>query len=72
MLMWKSSIRFIEFLLVFDRKSTFKIFYIIYILAGFNHISMVIKRPLNVLGWSFPVIANLSIISREPLSRRYN
>ena len=46
----------------FYRKSTFKIFYIIYILAGFNRISMVINRPLNGLGWSFPVIANLSIL----------
>ena len=38
---------FVKFLVVFDRDYMFKLFYIVYILLGFNHLSMVISRPLN-------------------------
>ena len=44
---------------------------VIYILVGFKHISMVIIRPYNGLGWHFPVIATLEIISSEPLLNWY-
>ena len=43
----------VKLLLVFDRESTFEIFYVIYILVGFSHVSMVITRPIKVLGWCF-------------------
>ena len=42
----------------------FKPFYIIYILVGFNHLSMKINFPLIGLVWD---IANLANILCEPL-----
>ena len=49
---------FVKFILVFDRKSMFQIIYIIYILVGFNHLSMVITHPYIGLGLWFPDISN--------------
>ena len=52
---WKFCICFVNFLLVLifgQRLSLFTLF----ILVGFNHLSMVIIRPINGLGWLFPVI----------------
>ena len=67
-LIWRSSISFVKFvILVLDRYSMFELFYVIYIFVSFNHLSMVINRPLNGLGWHFPAIANLEIIWCEPL-----
>ena len=66
-IIWKSIITFLEFLLVFDSDSTFEFFYVIYILVGFNHIYMVINIPFNELGWSFTPIVNQAIISFEPI-----
>ena len=67
MLIWKSCIRFVKFLLVFDSWSMFEFFYVIFIFVGFNHLSMLITCPYNGLGWIFPEISNLEIISCEPL-----
>ena len=50
----------------------FKLFYVIYILVGFNHLYMVINCLLNELGWFFPEITNMEIILCETLSRQYN
>ena len=47
---WTSHKCFVKFLLIFDCKSTFQLIYVIYILFGFNHISMVIPYPYDVLG----------------------
>ena len=44
---------FVKFLLVLDRSSMFKLFWVIDILAGFNHFYMVITRILEGLGWIF-------------------
>ena len=60
---WTSHKCFVKFLLVFDRKSMFQLIYVIYILVGFNHISMVIPHPYNGLGLWFPDISNRAIIS---------
>ena len=49
---------FVKFLLVFDSKSKFQLIYVIYILVRFNHLSMVITSPYNVLGLWFPDISN--------------
>ena len=68
---WTSHNCFVKFLLVFDCKSTFQIIYFIYILVGFNHISMVIPHPYNGLGLWFPYIYNRAIISCEHLLHRY-
>ena len=57
---------FVNFLLVFDCKSTFQPIYIIYILVGFNHISMVTPHLYNGLDLWFPDISDRSIISCEP------
>ena len=62
---------FVKFLLVFDFKSTFQLIYVIYILVGFNHISMVIPHPYNGIGLWFPYISNRAIISCEPLLHQY-
>ena len=70
-LMWKYSICFIDFLIVFDRCSTFKLFYIIYILVGFNHIYMVTNIPINGLFWRFTEISNIEIIWCKPLLHCY-
>ena len=48
-----------------------KLFYIVYVLVRFNHVSMVIISPSNGLGWSFLVISNRSIISCKPLLHQY-
>ena len=68
---WTSLKCFVNFLLVFDRKYMFQIIYVIYILVGFNHISMVIHHPYNGLGLWFPYISNKAIISCEPLLQQY-
>ena len=68
---WTSHKCFVKFLLVFDCKSTFQLIYVIYILVGFNHISMVIPHPSNGLGSCFPYISNRAIISCETLLHRY-
>ena len=68
---WTSHKCFVKFLLVFDRKSTFQLIYVIYILVGFNHISMVIPHPYNELGLWFQYISNRAIISCEPLLHQY-
>ena len=47
---------FVKFLLVFDSWLALKPFCIIYILAGFNHLCMVITWHLKRLGWRFPDI----------------
>ena len=62
---------FVKFLLVFDRKSKFQLIYFIYILFWFNHLSMVITDPYNVLGLFFPYIPNGDIVSFEPLLHWY-
>ena len=62
MSVWKSCIYFVNFLLVFDFYLTFKLFYVVYILVGFNHVSMVMIRPYNGLGWRFPAISLWAII----------
>ena len=49
----------------------FEIFYAIYICVGFNHLSVVINRPLNGLGWRFTEIADMYIILCEPLLHIY-
>ena len=49
---------FIKFLPVFGSKAKFQIIYVIYILVRFNHLSMVITSPYNVLGLWFPDISN--------------
>ena len=46
----------IKFILDFYRYSTLKIFYLIYILVEFNHISMLITCPLNGICWRLPEI----------------
>ena len=48
------------------------IFYVTYILDGFNYLYMVITRMSSGIGWRFPDIANLYIISCEPLLHQYN
>ena len=53
---WKYCICFIKFLLVFDYYLKFGLFYIIYILVGFNHLLIC---PSNGLGWIFTEISNL-------------
>ena len=68
---WTSHKCFVKFLLVFDCKSMFQLIYFIYILVGFNHISMVIPHPYNGLGLWFPDISNRAIISCEPLLHQY-
>ena len=68
---WTSYKFFVNFLLVFDCKSTFQLAYIIYILVGFNHISIVIPHPYNGLGFCFTDISNRAIISCEPLLNQY-
>ena len=68
---WTSHKCFVKFLLVFDCKSTFQLIYVIYILFGFNHISMVIPHPYNGLGLWFPYISNRTIISCEYLLHLY-
>ena len=70
-LIWTYHNCFVKFLLVFDCKSTFQLIYILYILVGFNHISMVIPHPCNGLGLWFPDISNREIISCEPLLHQY-
>ena len=62
---------FVKFLLVFDCKCMFQLIYVIYILVGSNHISMVIPHPYNGLGLWFPDISNRAIISCEPLLHWY-
>ena len=62
----KFRIYFVNFLLAFDRYLLFELFYVIYILYGFNHISMVINCPLNGLVWRFPEIYHPEIILCEP------
>ena len=69
---WTSHQCFAKFLLVFDCKSTFQLIYAIYILVGFNYISMVIPHPYNGLGLWFPYISNRAIISCEPLLHLYS
>ena len=68
---WTSHKCFVNFLLIFDCKSMFQLIYVIYILVGFNHISMVIPHPYNGLGLWFPDISNRAIISCEPLLHWY-
>ena len=68
---WTDNKCFVKFLLVFYCKSTFQLIYVIYILVGFNHISMVIPYPSNGLGLWFPDISNREIISCEPLLHLY-
>ena len=68
---WTSHKFFVKFLLVFDRHSKFQLIYVIYILVGFNHISMVIPHPYNGLVLLFPDISNRAIISCEHLLHRY-
>ena len=68
---WTSHKCFVHFLLVSDCKSTFQIIYVIYILVGFNHISMVIPNQYNGLGLWFPDISNRAIISCEPFLNWY-
>ena len=68
---WTSYKCFVNSLLDFDCKSTFQLIYVIYILVGFNHISMVTTNPYNGLGLWFPDISNRAIISCEPLLHRY-
>ena len=68
---WKSRKCFVKFLLVFDCKSTFQLIYVIHILVGFNHISMVIPPASNGLGFWFTYISNRAIISFEPLLYQY-
>ena len=64
-------IHFVKFLLVFDCWSTFKLFYIIDILIGFNHVSMMVNSPINGLVWRFPVISSKAFIFCEPLLNQY-
>ena len=66
MLMWKSGIHFVEFLLVLDHYSTLELFCVIYILAGFNHFWMVTNCLIYGLGWRFWDISVLVIILCEP------
>ena len=68
---WTSHKFFVKFLFVFDHKSTFKLIYNIYLLVGFNHLSMVTTHPYNGLGLWFLDISNKAIISCEPLLHRY-
>ena len=68
---WTSHKCFAKFLILFDPKSTFQLIYVIYILVGFNHISMVIPHPSNGLGLCFPYISNSEIVSCETLLYRY-
>ena len=60
---------FVKFLLVFDCKSTFQLIYVICILVGFNHLSMVIINPYNGLGLWFSYISNRAIKSCDTLLR---
>ena len=69
---WISHTCFVKFLLVFVCKSTFQLIYIIYILVGFNHLSMVITNPYNGLDLCFPDISTRAMISCEPLLHWYN
>ena len=62
---------FVKFRIVFYCWLTLKLFYIIYILVGINHVSMVIIPPLNGLGWRFSEIFSLEIIPCEPLLHQY-
>ena len=71
MSIWDFCINFVKFLLVSNCLSTFELFYIIDILAGFNHVSMVLNFPTNGLVWSFLEISNQAIISFESLLHWY-
>ena len=64
-------IYFLKFLLVFYCYSTFELFYVIYILFGCNHISMLINPPIKGIDWRFSEIVTLAIISCEPSLNRY-
>ena len=68
----ESCICFVNFLLEIDFYSSFELLYAIHILGGFNHLSVVIKHPYNVLGNHSLDIVNQAIISYEPLLHRYN
>ena len=68
---WASHKFFVKVLLIFDCKSKFQLIYVIYILVGFNHISMVKPHPSNGNGLCLPYIYNRAIISCEPLLHRY-
>ena len=70
-LIWKSRIRSVKFLLVFDRYSTFEIFYVVCILIRYNHISIDINLLVTVHGWRFPDISNISIILCGTLVHQY-
>ena len=48
---------FVKFLLVFDHWWMLEYFFIIYILFGVNHLSMVIARLIKIICWQFPEIA---------------
>ena len=62
---WKCCINFLELLLVYGCWSTFKLFYVIDILVGFNYVSMLITCLSNELGWIFLVISIQEIILCE-------
>ena len=68
---WTSHKCFVNSVLIFDRKSTFLIVYVIHILVGFNHIAVAIPHPSNGNGLCLPYIYNRAIISCEPLLHRY-
>ena len=63
---WKYRLYFVKFLLVFDCKLMLELLFIIDILIGLNHVSMVICCPSNGLCWRFPAIFTQTIISCEP------
>ena len=68
---WTYHKSFAKFSLIFDHKSAYQLIYVIYVLAGFNHLLMVITHTSNVLVLCFPYISNKEFISWELLLHRY-